>query len=47
MDRVAVVGAGSWGSTIAAILSDRVPTCLWARREALAAEISRARRTPY
>jgi glycerol-3-phosphate dehydrogenase (NAD(P)+) len=29
--RVTVVGAGAWGTTLAAIVADRVPTRLWAR----------------
>jgi glycerol-3-phosphate dehydrogenase (NAD(P)+) len=34
--RVAVVGAGSWGTAVAAIVADNAPTMLWARRAALA-----------
>ena len=30
--RVAVVGAGSWGTAVAAIVADNAPTMLWARR---------------
>ena len=41
---MAVVGAGSWGTTVAAIASRRAPTVLWARRQALAEEINRSRR---
>ncbi len=37
--RVAVVGAGSWGTAMAAMLSAKVPTTLWARRPELAAAI--------
>lgn len=37
--RVAVIGAGSWGTTVAAIASLRVPTVLWARSKELADEI--------
>lgn len=33
---IAVVGAGSWGTTVAALVSRRSPTRLWARREELA-----------
>jgi glycerol-3-phosphate dehydrogenase (NAD(P)+) len=36
---VAVVGAGSWGTTVAALASRNAPTVLWARRPELAAEI--------
>jgi len=38
--RVAVVGAGSWGTTVAALASRNTPTTLWARRDELAAEIN-------
>jgi glycerol-3-phosphate dehydrogenase (NAD(P)+) len=37
--RVAVVGAGSWGTAVAAIVSQNALTSLWARREELAAKI--------
>jgi glycerol-3-phosphate dehydrogenase (NAD(P)+) len=36
---VAVVGAGSWGTTVAAMAARNVPTVVWARRPALAFEI--------
>ena len=39
MTRVAVVGAGSWGTAVAAIVADNAPTMLWARRAALAESI--------
>lgn len=39
MSRVAVLGAGSWGTTFAARLAGRIPTVLWARSSAVAAEI--------
>jgi len=32
LDKVAVIGAGSWGTTVAAIASRSAPTVLWARR---------------
>jgi len=38
--RVAVVGAGSWGTTVAALASRNAPTVLWARRPELAAEVA-------
>lgn len=45
--RVTVLGAGSWGTTMATIVSGRTtrtagahPTMLWARNEAIAAEIN-------
>lgn len=37
--RVAVVGAGSWGTTVAALTAENTPTTLWARRPELAEEI--------
>lgn len=44
--RVAVLGAGSWGTTMAAMLARRMPTVLWARRPSLATELAAARRNP-
>ncbi len=38
--RVAVVGAGSWGTTVASLVSGNAPTILWSRRARLAEEIS-------
>lgn len=38
---VAVLGSGSWGSTVAALASHNAPTTLWARRPDLADEITR------
>jgi glycerol-3-phosphate dehydrogenase (NAD(P)+) len=38
--RVAVVGAGSWGTTVAALAARNAPTVLWARRPELATEIA-------
>lgn len=38
---VAVIGAGSWGTTVAALAAVNTPTVLWARRESLAEEINR------
>ena len=40
--RVAVVGAGSWGTTVAALASVNTPTMLWARRSELADQINSA-----
>jgi glycerol-3-phosphate dehydrogenase (NAD(P)+) len=40
--RVAVVGAGSWGTTVACIAAKNCPTTLWARREDLTNEINDA-----
>jgi glycerol-3-phosphate dehydrogenase (NAD(P)+) len=38
---VAVVGAGSWGTTVAALAAENTPTVLWARRQELADAINR------
>jgi len=43
---VAVLGAGSWGTTIASIAAGRAPTVLWARRPALAETIASTGRNP-
>ena len=43
---VAVIGAGSWGTTVAALTAVNTPTVLWARRPELAAEINAARVNP-
>jgi glycerol-3-phosphate dehydrogenase (NAD(P)+) len=37
---VGVVGAGSWGTTVAALAAVNAPTVLWARRPELAAQIN-------
>lgn len=39
---MAVVGAGSWGTTVAALACNNTPTVLWARRSELAAHINEA-----
>ena len=39
---VAVIGAGSWGTTVAAMAAVNTPTMLWARRPELAAQINDA-----
>jgi len=41
--RVAVLGAGAWGTAIAAVLSSRLEVVLWARDAAQAAAISKDR----
>ncbi len=41
---VAVVGAGSWGTTIGAILSANAPTTVWARDPAVSDDIDRRHR---
>ena len=38
--RVAVIGAGSWGTAVAAICARNAPTTLWARRQELADEVN-------
>jgi glycerol-3-phosphate dehydrogenase (NAD(P)+) len=38
--RVAVIGGGSWGTTVAHLAAHQVPTVLWARRPELAEEIN-------
>ena len=42
--RVAVIGAGSWGTTVAALASRNAPTVLWARRPELAEEVAKDHR---
>lgn len=37
---VAVIGAGSWGTTVAALAASNTPTVLWARRAELAERIN-------
>jgi len=44
--RVAVVGAGSWGTAIAAIVAGNAPTTLWARRADLATSIDTRHENP-
>ena len=39
MTKVAVIGAGSWGTAVAAIAASNAPTWLWARRPELAQQI--------
>ncbi len=38
--QVAVVGGGSWGTTVASLAARNAPTTLWARRTELAEEIA-------
>ncbi len=40
--KVCVLGAGSWGTAMAAMCAHKVPTALWARRPELAGSIARA-----
>jgi glycerol-3-phosphate dehydrogenase (NAD(P)+) len=46
MDRIAVIGAGSWGTTVASIAAAKTDTVLWARRPALALAINQERENP-
>jgi glycerol-3-phosphate dehydrogenase (NAD(P)+) len=41
--RVVVLGAGSWGTTVASLLAGRHPTVLWARHPDVADEINQER----
>ena len=41
--QVAVIGAGSWGTTVASVASHNCPTVLWARNPEIAAEINDTR----
>lgn len=42
--RVAVIGGGSWGTTVASLAAANSPTVLWARRDDVAAEINTSQR---
>ncbi len=44
--RVCVIGAGSWGTTVAALTAANAPTVLWARRAEVAEGIRTHRRNP-
>lgn len=43
MTRIAVLGAGAWGTAIACALSSRGPVSLWARNSTLAQTLSVSR----
>jgi len=45
--RVAVLGAGSWGTTVAALAAANVPTMIWARRDETVAQINREHRNQH
>ncbi len=46
--RITVLGAGSWGTTVAALTAKQHPTTLWARNGAVAREITEHHRnSPY
>jgi glycerol-3-phosphate dehydrogenase (NAD(P)+) len=44
--RVTVLGAGSWGTTVASLVAGRNPTVLWARSAEVAASINQDRTNP-
>lgn len=44
--KVAVIGAGSWGTTVATLAAQNTPTVLWARRPDLARAMQESRRNP-
>ena len=41
-----MIGAGSWGTTVAAIVNEHAPTVLWGRDPALVDAISRTHENP-
>jgi glycerol-3-phosphate dehydrogenase (NAD(P)+) len=43
---IAVIGAGSWGTAIAAVCGSQMPVRLWARKADLAEQIDRSRMNP-
>jgi glycerol-3-phosphate dehydrogenase (NAD(P)+) len=44
--QVAVIGAGSWGTTVASLCAENGPTTLWARRDDLASSIRDTHENP-
>lgn len=46
MERIAVIGAGSWGTTLASLAAGSVQTTLWARRPELAEAITARHENP-
>ena len=46
MKRIAVIGAGSWGTTAASLAAQKTSTVLWARRAELAETINNTRENP-
>ena len=44
--QVAVVGAGSWGTAVAGLVSNNADTVLWARRRDLADTITERHENP-
>lgn len=45
--RIAIIGSGSWGTTVAAIVAGQTEVILWARRPELAASIARGENPDY
>ncbi len=46
ISKVAVIGAGSWGTAVASLAGQRTETVLWSRRAEVAQAISATRRNP-
>ncbi len=46
MDRIAVIGAGSWGTTAASLAALTTPTVLWSRRPEVATGVNQQHRNP-
>jgi len=46
VSKIAVIGAGSWGTTAASLAARTVPTVLWARRPEVAAHINEHHENP-
>ena len=44
--KIAIIGAGSWGTTVASLVADKAPTVLWARRQELAGAIDERSENP-
>ena len=44
--RIAVIGAGSWGTAVANLVGAKQPVTLWARRSELSAAINEHRENP-
>ncbi|MBT8212894.1 MAG: NAD(P)-dependent glycerol-3-phosphate dehydrogenase [Acidimicrobiia bacterium] len=44
--RAAVIGAGSWGTAVASLVAEKIPTTLWARRPELAEAIAETHENP-
>ena len=40
--KAAVLGGGSWGTTVASLVAENLPTKIWARRQDVVDEINRA-----